>query len=170
MRTLGTPNAYVSLGGGAGGGEFAGATGELVPDGALVGPNVGNGRWRQIGTFGLSVGVATGTGVGRGGNGFGVGRGVGSGSGGTRGSGNRGSPAVDSAWARFQSGPYGRGVASGAGVTACGITDCKVCSVAWPMTRFPKCSPTATATSKTSAPTASKRAGSLFDGWRGLTL
>ena len=52
----------------------------------------------------LGFGVGVGTGVGLG---VGVGASVGKGWGGMRGSGNPGSPAAESAWERFQSGPYG---------------------------------------------------------------
>jgi hypothetical protein len=119
MRTLGTP-----LYGGAtlAPGDPCAAPGEGDVEGsstgALVGAAVGRGFWRQIGTLGFGVGV--GTGVGRG---FGVGRGVGSGWGGTRGSGKRGSPAADSAWERFQSGPYAWGAPFGDGLTEIGPTD-----------------------------------------------
>lgn len=120
---------------------------------------VGNGRWRQMGMFGFGVGVGMGVGVG-----FGVGANVGSGTGGTRGSGKCGSPAAESAWDRFQSGPYDCGVAFGAGVTACGITDCSVCSVAWPITRFPMRSPSATATRSTMAPAARTMVANRVEG------
>jgi hypothetical protein len=105
------------------------ATGDADGDGLSLeeavgsGVAVGSGFCRQIGTFGLIVGVgATGSGLGVGGN-------VGTGWGGTRGSGNRGSDAAESVSERFQSGPYGPDEAYGSGVTTAAI-DGRACSVA----------------------------------------
>ncbi|MBV8489680.1 MAG: hypothetical protein JO199_04045 [Candidatus Eremiobacteraeota bacterium] len=67
--------------------------------GVATGVAVGSGCWRQIGTFGLGVGVAATGGA------VGWGNGVGSGRGGTRGSGKRGSGAAESASDRVQFGP-----------------------------------------------------------------
>lgn len=66
-------------------------------EGETYGLMVGSGFWRQIGMLGFGVGVGGGVGVSFG-RGFGVdGGSVGNGWGGTRGSGKRGSPEVESA-------------------------------------------------------------------------
>jgi hypothetical protein len=114
---------------GLGPGTVGVAPGEVEGDGGSIGGveggTVGSGCCRQIGMFGLGVGVGFGVGLG-----FGGGARVGSGCGGTRGSGKRGSLAAESACERFQSGPYGCAEAFGEALTEIGPTDCNVCSVA----------------------------------------
>jgi len=158
MRTLGTPRYGGASEAGGEGSAVGPSSPELRGAGVIEGAIVGKGRCRQTGTLGFGVGVGIGVGFG-----LGVGASVGRGSGGTRGSGKWGSPAAESACERFQSGPYGCALAPGEAETT-GATDCRFCSVAWPITRLPIRSPIATEINSTAAPAANKMVGNRLDG------
>src|SRR6266404_1556683 len=94
-----------------------------------------------------------------------MGEGVGGATGGTRGSGKPGSGAAAITSLRFQFGPYGTTVASGAaGATVIGAILSRRFSVTWPMTRSPARSPIIMATTSTTIPSAITMVAKRLDG------